>query len=230
MIFVAKILFVLSVMNFKRIFLYTLIASTALSAAIGIGVLLFGDFGNFEVRVMMTTLTVTVASIMGLACGAYYESGKNKLLPTAGVVLAVAAALMTFLIIWNVTDESEIFIKSTATVTLLALSIAHLSLISLARLDKRFAWSRIAAFILVATLDAILLWLMWFEPEGESDVVARTIGILSILIAAVTVITPVFHKLSAGENKVAEIDAEIERLKARIAELEKQRAAADQVE
>ena len=68
-------------MNFKRIFLYTLIASTVLSAVIGIGVILFGDFGQFEVRVLMTTLTVTAASILGLACGAYFESGRNKILP-----------------------------------------------------------------------------------------------------------------------------------------------------
>ncbi len=217
-------------MNLKRLFLYTLIASTALSAVIGIGVILFGDFGNFEVRVLMTTLTVTAASILGLACGAYFELGRNKILPIAGISLAIAAALMTFLIIWNVMDESEVFIKCTATVTLLALSCAHLSLLSLARLDRRFAWSRVAAFVFIAALDAILLFLMWVEPEGTSDIVSRTIGILSILIASVTVITPVFHKLSVSDNRVAEIDAEIERLRERIAELEKQKATAGQVE
>lgn len=208
-------------MNFKRIFLYTLIASTALSAVIGIGVILFGDFGNFEVRVLMTTLTVTAASILGLACGAYFESGRNKILPISGIALAIAAAVMTFFIIWNVTNESEVYIKCTATVTLLALSCAHLSLISLARLDRRFAWSRIAAFIFIGVLDAILLFLMWFEPEGTSDMVSRTIGILSILIASVTVITPVFHKLSAGGFAIADIDAEIEELRKRIDDLER---------
>ena len=212
-------------MNLKRIFLYTLIASTALSALIGIGVILFGDFGNFEVRVLMTTLTVTVASIMGLACGAYFETGKNRVLPVSGIVLAISAALMTFLIIWNVFDENQTYIKSTVTVILLALSCAHLSLLSLARLDRRFAWSRIAAFIFIGVLDAILLFLMWVEPEGTSDVVSRTIGILSILIASVTVITPVFHKLSAGEDKAAEIDAEIIALREKLAELETRRSA-----
>lgn len=212
-------------MNLKRIFLYTLIGSVSVSAALGIGVLLFGDFGTIEVRVMMTTLTVTVTSILGLACGAYYESGRGRILPMVGVALSVAAALMTFLIIWDVADDSTIYIKCTATVSLLALSCSHLSLLSLARLDKRFAWSRIAAFVLIAILDAILLWLMWFEPEGESDIVARTIGILSILIASVTVVTPVFHKLSAGEDKVAEIDAEIAVLREKLAELETRRAA-----
>lgn len=44
---------------------------------IGIGVLLFGDFGEVEVRILMTTLTFTMTSILGLACGAYLESGKG---------------------------------------------------------------------------------------------------------------------------------------------------------
>jgi len=221
---VAKILSAIA-MNFKRIFLYTLIGSVSISAMLGIIVLLFGNFGYFEVRVMMTTLTVTAASILGLACGAYYGRGGNKLLPIAGVALAVATALMTFLIIWNVADESELYIKCTATVTLLALSCAHLSLLSLARLDHRFAWSRIAAFILIGVLDAILLVLMWLQPHGSDDLVFRTIGILSILIGAITVMTPVFHKLSSTDDKVAEIDAEIEALKAKIAELDAKKAA-----
>jgi hypothetical protein len=216
-------------MNTKRLFLYTLIASVSLSAVIAIGVILFGDLGSLEVRVLMTTLTVTAMSILGLACGAYFESGRGRVMPLAGIACAVIAAVMTFLIIWNVADDSTIFIKSTMTVTLLALSFAHLSLLSLARLDKRFAWSRIAAYLLIAGLDAILLWLMWFEPKGESEIVARTIGVLSILIAAVTVVTPVFHKLSS-ETKVDAVDAEIASLRARLVELETKRSEMDPAE
>lgn len=208
----------------KRIFLYLLIGSVAMSAVVAIGVLIFGEFGNFEVRVIMTTLTVTVTSILGLACGAYIESGRGRIMPITGIALSIAAALMTFLIIWNVYDRSESFIKATGSVTLLALCCSHLSLLSLARLDKRFAWSQILVFGAVWLLAAILLYLMWFEPEGDSDLVFRMIGILSILIAAVTVMTPVFHRLSAKEDGVAAIDSEIEELKRRIDELEKKKA------
>jgi len=215
-------------MHPKRIFLYLLIGSVAISAVVAIGVLLFGDFGQFEVRVMMTTLTVTVTSILGLACGAYLESGRGRLMPIAGIALSVAAAVMTFLIIWNFYDRSETFIKATGSVTLLALCCSHLSLLSLARLDKRFAWSQMLAFATVWLLAAILLYLMWFEPSGESDLIFRVIGVLSILIAAVTVMTPVFHKLSAKEDGVAAIDSEIEELRRRIDELEKKKAGMHQ--
>lgn len=211
-------------MNLRRTFLYTLIASVAVSAVIGIGVILLGNFGNVEVRILMTTLTITATSILGLACGAYYETGRGHALPLAGIALALVAAVMTFLIIWDVLDEYENYIRATGTVALAAIACAHLSLLSLARLDKRFAWSRIAAFVFVWLLSALLAYLIWFEPDANSDLFARTIGVLSILVASVTVVTPVFHKLSAGEPDVADIDAEIEGLRSRIAELERQKA------
>lgn len=212
-------------MNLKRLFLYLLIASVAVSAAMGIGVLLIGEFGELSVRVLMTTLTVTVTSIFGLACGAYYETGRGRNLPLAGIVFTIIAAVMTFFIIWNVLDDNQTFIKAATTMMVLSVSASHLSLLSMARLDRRFAWSRIAAFAFVAILDAILLFILWFEPQSDSDVVSRIIGVLSILIASITVMTPVFHKLSSTGDEAAEIDAEIEQLRARILELETKKAA-----
>ena len=52
-------------MNLKRLFLYLLVGSVSLSALVAIGVILFGNFGNIEVRIVFTTLTVTVTSIFG---------------------------------------------------------------------------------------------------------------------------------------------------------------------
>src|SRR6187431_2566408 len=124
-------------MNARRIFLYALIASVGVSAVIGIGVLLFGDLGSIEVRVLFTTLTVTVTSIFGLACGAYLETGRGRYLPITGIALSIVAALMCFLIIWDVLDDNEVFIKSFLTATMIAAACSHLSLLSLARLDKK---------------------------------------------------------------------------------------------
>ena len=210
-------------MNTRKIFLNTLIASVALSAAIGIVVILAGSFGEFEVRVLMTTLTVTATSILGLACGACYEAGRGRRLPLAGIVLSVVSALALFLIIWNVLDDNETYIKTTITLVIGAIVASHLSLLRLARLDGRFAWTYTFAVVCDVLLAAIVLYLMWLEPEGESDLVFRTMGVLSILIAAVTVVTPVFHRLSTGEDEVEKIDEEIAALKQQIEELEKRK-------
>ncbi|HUR97278.1 MAG TPA: hypothetical protein VMZ26_04340 [Pyrinomonadaceae bacterium] len=210
-------------MNHKRLFLYMLIASVGVSALIGIGVTLFGDFGDIEVRVLFTTLTVTVTSIFGLACGAFLESGRGKYLPLAGIAFSIVSALMCFLVIWNVFDDSEIFIKSFLTTTLLAAGCSHLCLLSLAQLDQKFAWTRIAAAVCIALIIAIFLYILWLEPIGGSDLIYRTLGVLGILLASITVVTPLLHKLSHRGPDADKIDTEIERLRARIQELEKLR-------
>ncbi|MER3430639.1 MAG: hypothetical protein C4324_06280 [Blastocatellia bacterium] len=131
---------------------------------------------------------------------------------------------MTIIKIWR-HDTSKLFVKINGTAALLAATCALLSLISLATLDRKFLWSRWFAYIASGLLDAVLLWLLWFEPVSESDIVSRTIGVLSVIIAAMTILTPVFHKLSSGETAAEKIDAEIKQLRERIAELESKKKA-----
>jgi hypothetical protein len=214
-------------LNLKRLFLKILIASVAVSALFGIAVVLLGNFGEFEVRVLMTTLTITVTSILGLACGASIEAGRSRTVPMAGIAFSIASALALFLIIWNVLDDSELFIKSTLTLVLVAVVLSHISLISLARLDRRFAWSLTLLAICDILLAGILLYIMWFEPESSGDLVYRVIAVLSILIAAFTVMTPVFHKISSSEDDdIAGLDAEIEQLENKLESLRQRRSEA----
>ena len=49
-------------------------------------------------------------------------------------------------------------------------------------------------------------------------------GVLGILLASITVVTPVLHKLSSDKTDIEKIDAEIEELKNRIEQLEERRA------
>lgn len=211
-------------MDLRKFFLYILIASVATCALIGIGVLLFGEFGEFESKVLATTFTITCTSILGLACGAYFEAKGARQLPFAGIAFSIIAGIMVIGVIWFHERTGDVYAKVTVTATMLAATCGLLSLISLADLDRKFIWSRNLAFAASIVLDGILLWILWFEPEGDSDVVSRTIGVLSIIIASITVVTPVFHKLSTGETTAAKIDAEIAKLKDQIAILEAKKA------
>ena len=113
---------------------------------------------------------------------------------------------------------------------MLAAACSHLSLLLLARLDRRFAWSRAASFICVGLLTAVLLFITWLQEPVSDETTTRILGVLSILVASLTVMTPVFHKLSNAETNVDAIDKEIARLKARIEELEIQKAAAERAD
>lgn len=211
-------------LNLKRIFLYLLIASVALSALIGIGVIIFGSFGEFETKILLTTLAVTVTSILGLANGAYLETGRGRVLPILGIVFSVISAVLWIFLVWYGTAQTAFFAKLLLSINLFAAACSHISLLSIARLDRRFLWSRYAVHASVWTLTAILLYSIWLHFENMTEWLTRVIGVLSIIIAAVTIVTPVFHRLSNQAPDAESIDAEIERLRQRIEELEKQKA------
>jgi hypothetical protein len=212
-------------MNIRKLFLYLTIASVAISALIGIVVILFGNLGELETKVLLTTLTVTVTSILGLACGAYYESGRGRTLPIAGIAMSLLTGLLWLIVIWSTfSPENAVFMKSVMTVTLISAACSHLSLLSLARLNDRFHWVRIAAAVLVWITAAIILAMIWGDLQAYENLIGRILGVLGILIAAVTILTPVLHRLSSSDA-AADIDAEIAKLRERIAELEARKAA-----
>jgi len=210
--------------NLKKFFLYLLIASVALSALIGILVILFGNFGEFETKILLTTLAVTVTSILGLANGAYLETGRGRVVPVLGIVFSVVSAVLWIFLVWYGTAQTAFFAKLLLSINLFAAACSHISLLSIARLDRRFVWSQYAVHAAVWTLTAILLYSIWLHFENMSEWLTRAVGVLSIVVAALTVTTPVFHRLSNQTVRTEEIDAEIERLRRRIEELEKQKA------
>ncbi len=68
----------------KQTLLRTLIGALILSALIGIYAFLFGDFGETEVKILLTTLTISYFSVTSLACAAAFE---KKNLPLTSVSL-----------------------------------------------------------------------------------------------------------------------------------------------
>jgi hypothetical protein len=211
--------------NIKKLFLYLSIASVALSALIGIVVILFGNFGELESKVLLTTLTVTVTSILGLACGAYLESGRGRILPLAGIMFAVVTFAMWLIVIWAGSNPpGSSFMEITMSATLLAAACSHLSLLSLATLAAKFQWTQTAAAVLIWLATALIFALIWANLHDYEGTIGRVLGVLGILVATVTILTPVLHRLS-GTDDGSDIDAEMEKLKSRIAMLEEKKAA-----
>lgn len=183
-------------MNPKRAALWFLIISVVLSALSGIIAIVSGKFGDLQARTVLTTLTISAASLCALACGALWESGRKKTLPAAGIALAIVTAAVFIFGIWSRISNEE-FWKFGASLGLLAVATAHACLLSLATLAPRFAWSRVAAFVAVYLLALLFIFVIYTTPEG--DTFARIIGVTSIVAAALTILTPVFHRLSRGD-------------------------------
>ncbi|MGZ8847432.1 MAG: hypothetical protein ACXW3C_13310, partial [Pyrinomonadaceae bacterium] len=183
-------------MSPKRIALWFLIASVGASAVLGIIIVLAGTFSDLEIRIILTTLTISAASICVLACGALFESRRQRLLPGTGAALALAAALLLIAGIWTQT-HSEPFWRFTASVGLLAVATAHSCLLGLAGLSRRFSWFRIAALVSIYLLAALIIHVVYFPPRQDTEI--RIIGAIAIIVAAVTILTPLFHRLSRSD-------------------------------
>lgn len=180
----------------KKIALWFLIISVALSAILGIMAILSGNFGWFELRIILTTITISVASICALADAALWESKGNKPLPASGLVLSVLGAA---LLVWGIWVEpgSEQFWKFAISICVLAVATSHVCLLSLASLSRRFAWARLAAFAVIYSLALLIILSM--EIEITESWIFQLIGVNSILVAAISIMIPVFHRLSASD-------------------------------
>jgi hypothetical protein len=216
-------------LSLKKGFLYALIGSVSCSALLGIAAILIGDFGEFEIRILLTTLTISAASVCGLSCGAVLEAGRKPLVPVAGIALSLLAAVLIILGIWA-ESERETYWKATASCGILAVASSHVALLLLARLSPRFAWAQPAAHVAVYFVALIFIAMIW--GDFDDGIPFQVLGIAAILDAAITIVIPVLHRLSrgdlvaAGEVDLARIDDEIRHLESRLAELRQIKASA----
>ena len=110
------------------------------SALLGIAALLSGEFGELQLKVLLTSLTVTAGSICVLACATRMRKKGLGPLPMFGVVVSILAATTCVTAIWTEAG-GELVWKSVWSLWVLAGSTAHVCLLSLATLSPRFAWS-----------------------------------------------------------------------------------------
>ena len=216
--------------NLKRVLFYLLISSVVFAAVLGIVLVLLNTWGWFEIRVILTTTTIAVASLCGLACDLSRTTRGSNALPVSGLALTAIGTVLVLIGMWFEVDADEYW-KATGCVSIFAVAVAHVCLLSIARLSARFRWVFLVAcqiiFGLALLLAVIILW------EIDEERMFQFVAAIAILDAAVTLIIPILHRLSKSEpmstptlskldeRNIESIDAEISRLKKRISDLEK---------
>ena len=219
--------------NMKRRLLNLLVGSVILGAVLGIILVLRDKWGWFEVRVILTTITIAVASLCGLACELSRTPRGANLLPYGGLMLTLLSAVMILAAVWIDIDSIE-YLKATGCVSILAIATVHVCLLSIARLARRFYWVYMFACQVIYGLAILLcVMLIWELDDNETW---RFVAAVSILDAALTLVIPLLHRISRTdydrsetmtapeERNIAAIDQEITQLKKRIAALEQLRS------
>ncbi|WP_442510019.1 hypothetical protein SH528x_001623 [Novipirellula sp. SH528] len=213
----------------KKPLLYGLIGSVLFGAVLGIFFVLRNTWSWFEVQVVLTALVIAVSSLCGLACDMTRTPSGRNLLPASGLILTGIAAALLLLGIWT-TNDSEVYWKTTSCLSILAVTAVHVCLLSIAKLASRFRWVFFIGSQVIFGYSLLLCGVILGEIDTSG--VWRLIAALSIVVAAISIVIPILHRISKLERQgdavlgpveqrnIATIDEEIERLKARIIELE----------
>jgi len=212
-----------------KLFLRIFIVSIIVTAVVGIVTISIPRWqSDLDVKILLTTLTIAAASVCGLACGGCLSRG-HMVLPLSGLVLTGVTAVLFLFGIWNETG-SDNFWKTSLVLLFYAVACAHLSMLYMANLAGGYRWTYLIAFQLILGLSTLMAAGLLFE-FFDSDSYWRLTGVIAILVAAVTLLVPVFHFLSRDKfaalqqaaDPLLAVDNEIARLKNRITHLEAKR-------
>ncbi|MCY3006601.1 MAG: hypothetical protein NTV29_11590 [Planctomycetota bacterium] len=217
--------------SLRQLFLWMHIVAVACSAFAGVGQILVGNYNEFGV--LFTALTIALASVCALGCGAALEGKRATIFPVAGLVLTLLSTLMLLYLIWLEPTRGPIvdldFLRWTPVICIMAVACSHISLLSIARLSKRFRWAiLLAVFSILTVASFVSLFVMSPQLMESWSGSLTTLAVAAIFDAAMSVLIPIFHLLSyremkdldsGDESRLEAIDAQIAQLEGRLADL-----------
>lgn len=171
--------------------------SVVVNAVLGIAALVVGETNE---QVLGTSLSVTGALLLALACLPAWERGRLGLLPPTGAVLGVVAFALVIAGLWS-GDESDTFGKVIGTGMVSAVGSAVACVLAYPTLARRFRPVFAATLALIAIAAAMTVFAIWVEPE--SSWYPRMFGVVGVLLAATAVSIPVLARLSRAEAQDA---------------------------
>lgn len=205
------------------------VASIVATALVGVIAIANPQGWWAELKIFITTGVIAAASVCGLACGGCLARGRT-ILPLVGLALTVVGASLLLFCLWTEID-SEILWKIAISICYFAVACAHLAMLFMANLAGRYRWSYLIAYQLIFGLAALLAAGTITETLFSIEGYTRFTGVVAVLVAAITLLIPVFHYMSradiAAEQAEADplfaVDEEIAQTKKRLIELENRR-------
>jgi peptidoglycan/LPS O-acetylase OafA/YrhL len=195
----------------RRLFLWLFLGFLGITALLAIGAVLSSEFGDTQARVLSSSASISAASVLAMACAAFRERGRVPVFGSLGIVLAGLALLAALVLIWTQSEHpSEAMIKTTLLLVVYAVGTAHAELLLLPPLARRHAVAQPVGVGLIALLAA-LLTIVILDPEDVAEGLSRSIAVVSILVALVTLAIPILWKLG-GEVRGGVAGAAVETL------------------
>lgn len=179
----------------KKYCLWLLIGSLGLSGILGIFVIAFGDFGDTEVKLLLTTLTISYYSLTSLTCAVGLKQMPVRVMALAGIAASGFGAITAGVSIWGDWYGSRFDIERLVAVTAIwAFAFAHATILSRARLKRQ--WRPILGGVLLSIFGLALLFSLMISYNFDDEVAFRVAGVLGILVGCGTIIVPILARLT----------------------------------
>lgn len=183
--------------SIKRVFLTSLIVSLSISAAVAIFVFLFGNFGETQIHLLLTTLTIGGYSLTGLCSSVLYDKRKYTSFALLGLVVAAIGFLLTVAVIWEITTLEEMW-KAVLICMILSLSIAHSSLLLLAKSESRLVNTLLSiTLIFVVAVAGMLINLIVGTFDTAGEFYYRLLGVFAVLDVLGTIVVPILRRVKS---------------------------------
>jgi hypothetical protein len=177
----------------RRTTLLLAVAAAMIAAAVlAIGILLFGDFGGTEGRILLTTVLLAVHGALAVPAAVLWDQRRLPVLAIAcAVVVAVAAALNIVGVWWN--DDSQTFGKLVGTAMFLA--VPTVATTALATRPRHRLFLPSVGFMYLSA--ALAIGAVWSETEREGYL--RVLGAAVVLAVLLVALQPLLLRVRRDE-------------------------------
>lgn len=182
------------VVSGKQIVLLAVAGLLSVSGAIAIGILLFGDFGQTEGRVLATTGLLAAYGLLALPAAMLVDRGRLPALAVLVLGLALAGASLAVSAVWT-SSPPDALGNAVGTVTAFLVASAQVSALVLRRPERDrtlirwlFAMSSALA-VVVAAMFTLMLW-----AEIDSERYGRVLAALVVLDLVAVALQPTLSR------------------------------------
>lgn len=192
----------------KALFLGTLILALIVSGLIGISIFLVGDFDSTQLKLLATTAGVGAFSLLGLASVTGRSTRWLRPLPYLGIASSAAALALIILLIWDLWDTDgtgkEILFKVLACLVVVAVSVAHLSLLAaVQQTTYLLRWCQRGTLLVIVAVATLLIVGIVTQPDFDRELYLRLLGVLVILDVLGTIFVGISALRRPAPKKIA---------------------------
>ena len=182
----------------RKLLLKVFIGFLSVTALVAIFSVLGRKFDQTQLKVLVTTFSISAGSICAMACAGFIERTGAKSVGIVGILAASAAVALVIIGVWGEINEKEYW-RTTVTFIVLSVAVAHACLMHLPRLAASHRWTQTASAILIGLLAIQIILAVWGEIKDEGYY--RFMAAVSVMVVLATLIVPICSRLGPQRDE-----------------------------